>query len=227
MIRVLIAEDMEPIRKRYVKILSGCEDIEVVADVGTGEEALQVFERERPDVTLMDIEMETSDAGIRAAQRMIAMDRNCKVIILTVYEEDDLIVSAFQVGVCDYIVKNARPAEIIESIHNAYENKSPLRPELANVILGEFRRARTKETSFLVAVNVVTQLTRTELETLDLLYQGMTRRQICELRHVEMSTVKSQVHEILRKFDKSSMDEVIDMIKELDLYDLIYGKVNR
>ena len=226
-IKVLIAEDMEPIRKRYVKILNSAGDMEVCADVGSGEEAVMQQSLQNADVILMDIEMETADAGIRAAQKIFQKDRHVKIIILTVYEEDELIFTAFQMGVCDYILKNAQPEEIMQSIRDAYENKSPLRPEIASKILGEFKRVRSCENSFLLAVNIVTSLTSTELEILDLLIQHKTRAEICALRHVEMSTIKSQIHEILKKFDLDSTGEVVSLIDRMGLYDLIYTKMNK
>lgn len=226
-IKVLIAEDMEPIRKRYVKILNSAGDMEVCADVGSGEEAVKQQSLQNADVILMDIEMETADAGIRAAQKIFQKDRHVKIIILTVYEEDELIFTAFQMGVCDYILKNAQPEEIMQSIRDAYENRSPLRPEIASKILGEFKRVRSCENSFLLAVNIVTSLTSTELEILDLLIQHKTRAEICEIRHVEMSTIKSQIHEILKKFDLVSTGEVVSLIDRMGLYDLIYTKMNR
>lgn len=225
-IKVLIAEDMDAIRKRYVKILNESDFIEVVSDVDCGIDAVSEYERTKPDVILMDIEMETPDAGIRAAKTILAKKADVKIIILTVYEEDELIFTAFQIGVCDYIIKNAKPEEILCSVRNAYEGKSPLRPELASKILGEFQRVRSCESSFLYAVNIVTSLTTTELETLNLLIQHKTRSEICALRHVEMSTVKSQVHDILKKFNRSSIEEVCELIDQMKLYDLIYNKVN-
>lgn len=226
-IKVMIAEDMEPIRRRYVKILNTVEDIEVVADVGTGVEAVAEMERTRPDIVLMDIEMETPDAGLRAARAILSRYRDTKIIILTVYEEDELIFTAFQLGICDFFLKNAKAEEIIESIRCAYANNSPLRPEIASKILGEFKRVRNCESSFLYAVNIVSSLTTTELEILDLLISNKTRRQICQMRQVEMSTVKSQIHGILKKFNMSSVEEIVAFIDQMNLYDLIYNKVNR
>lgn len=225
-IKVLIAEDMEPIRKRYVKIISESDDIEVVGDVGTGEEVVRLQEQMNADVILMDIEMETADAGLRATQDILQRTPDVKIIILTVYEEDELIFMAFQMGVCDYILKNAKPEEVIHSIRCAYENNSPLRPELATKILGEFKRVRSCENSFLYAVNIVSSLTVTELEILDLLLEHKTRSEICKLRHVEMSTVKSQIHGILKKFHKNSVEEIIELVDNMKLYNLIYNKVN-
>ena len=224
-IKVLIAEDMEPIRRKYVKIINASEDLEVVSDVESGEEAVKQAKERKPDVILMDIEMETPDAGIRATQRILQDNPDVRIIILTVYEEDELIFTAFQLGVCDYILKNASQEEIIKSIHNAYENHCPLRPEIASRILGEFKRVRSYETSFLYAVNIVSTLTTTELEILGLLLEGKTRKEICSLRQVEMSTVKTQIHNILQKFNKTSMDEIIDMINNMNLIDFIFKKV--
>ena len=224
-IKVLIAEDMEPIRRKYVKIINASEDLEVVSDVKSGEEAVKQAKERKPDVILMDIEMETPDAGIRATQRILQDNPDVRIIILTVYEEDELIFTAFQLGVCDYILKNASQEEIIKSIHNAYENHCPLRPEIASRILGEFKRVRSYETSFLYAVNIVSTLTTTELEILGLLLEGKTRKEICSLRQVEMSTVKTQIHNILQKFNKTSMDEIIDMINNMNLNDFIFKKV--
>ena len=84
---------------------------------------------------------------------------------------------------------------------------------------------RSYETSFLYAVNIVSSLTTTELEILELLLEGKSRREICKLRQVEMSTVKTQIHNILQKFDKTSMDDVIDMIRTMNLSDFIFKRV--
>jgi len=220
-IRVLIAEDMEPIRKRYVKMLSETEDIQVVANVSSGEEAILQTHRIQPDIILMDIEMESKDAGLRAAKELLEQYDNLKIIILTVYGEDELIYTAFQFGVCDYILKNAKPEEVITSIRTVYSGKAPLRPELTAKILSEFKRVKSYESSFLYAVNIMTALTGTEVEILNLLLQNKTRKEICKIRYVEMSTVKTQIRNILQKFNKKSVEEVVVMINSLNLSEFI------
>lgn len=226
LIKVLIAEDMEPLRRLYKKIINSAPDMEVVADTDNGKDAVTLSLQTQPDVILMDIEMETRDAGLRAVENILGAKQNPKIIILTVYEEDELIFTAFKLGVIDYMIKNTPPHEILESIRNAYYNQSPLRPELASKILSEFKRVKTYETSFLFAVDIVSSLTSTELELLRLLLDGKSRREICELRHVEMSTVKTQINHILKKFGKKSVEEVAGMISSLNLYDLIYNRRN-
>lgn len=221
MIRVMIVDDMEPIRRLYRKYIENTEDMTVAADVGSGAEAVKIAPEAKPDVILMDIEMETKDAGLRAMRELDGMGVDAKVIMLTVYEEDELIFTAFQLGACDYLMKNATEEEILKSIRDAANGESPLRPELATKILGELRRVRSYETSFLYAVNIVSSLTTTEMEILRLVMDGKSRKEICAARNVEMSTVKSQIHSLLRKFNRSSTEEVVELINEFHLQDLI------
>ena len=178
-IKVLIAEDLEPIREKYAYYLGQCPEIELTGSVSSGTEAVSAALASPPDIILMDIEMETKDAGIRASREILASLPDIKIIILTVYEDDELIFSAFQLGVCDYMLKNSSNEEIISGIKAA------------------------------------------ELDTLYLLSSGHTRADICAIRHVEMSTVKSQIHSILHKFKKKSISEIITSTEDLHLLELV------
>ncbi len=108
-IKILIAEDTEPLRRLYKKIINAAPDMKVVADTDTGKDAVTLTLQTQPDVILMDIEMETPDAGLRAVESILGAKQNPKIIILTVYEEDELIFTAFRLGVTDYLIKNAPP----------------------------------------------------------------------------------------------------------------------
>lgn len=226
-LRVMIADDMEPIRRLYAKIINQTDDMEVVSSVGTGKDAVSEAESIRPDVVLMDIEMETNDAGIRATSEILDALPETKIIILTVYEEDELITTAFQLGVCGYILKNAKPEEITNAIRQAARDESPMSPEVSAKVVRELKRAGMYETSLLMAVDLLSGLTQTELDTLRLLMDGKTRKEICEIRHVEMSTVKSQIRQILRKFNKGTMEEVIRTIRDLKLEDFVVKILER
>lgn len=157
----------------------------------------------------MDIEMECKDAGIRATGEILAENPQIKIIILTVYEEDELIFSAFRLGACDYILKNSSEEDIISGVIGAYHNSSPIRPEIADKIRNEFQRVKTYESSFLFMLNLLSTLTPRELDTLYLLSNGYSKKDVCEMRCVEMSTVKSQVHNILKKFNKKKIADII------------------
>jgi DNA-binding NarL/FixJ family response regulator len=216
-IKVLIADDLEAIHKRLNRILTKSPRFQVVGNAKTGYEATILASKYEPDVILMDIEMENRMAGITATREILKQFPHQKIIILTVYEEDELVFAAFQAGVIDYIVKNAKPNEIVTAINDAYLDRSPIRPAIAQKIRREFMRVKSAESSFLYYLNIVTQLTATELDILDLLVQGKNRSEICVIRNVEASTVKSQVHSLLKKFAKHNTEELIAIIKELNI----------
>lgn len=220
-ISVLIAEDIHPIRDRYIHILEQDPQIRVIAAVSNEDSAVEQTLKKKPDVILMDIEMGTRDAGLIASKRILEQLPDAKIIILTVYEEDDLVFYAFQLGVCDYMLKNSTMEEIIDGVKAAYYGISPIRPEIAKKIRTEFRRVKSYESSFLYLLNIFASLTSTELDILDLHSQGYSRSEICRIRQVEMSTVKTQVHNILQKFNKKRVSEVLQLLNETNLLNLV------
>ena len=221
MIKVLIADDMQPIANRYAKILKASDEIEVVGVVTSGYEAVLSTALETPDVIMMDVEMETRTAGLDASMHILEKFPDTKIIILTVYEDDETVFNAFQLGVTDYILKNSPPEDIITCVKDAYMNRSPIRPVIAQKIRDEFQRVKNKEHSFFYCLHLVTELTQTELDILDLVSQGYTRSQICEIRCVELSTIKTQINSILKKFNLSTMTEVVEMINSLNIFDYL------
>lgn len=223
MIRVLVAEDILPIMKRYRSILEKDSEVEVVAAVQSGYEAVLMVGVHKPDVILMDIDMETRTAGLDATRQILSHFPDTKIIILTVYEDDETVFAAFQLGVSDYILKNSNPKDIITCVKDAYHGRSPIRPVIAEKIRAEFQRIRNVEASFLYCLQIVSQLTQTEIDTLDLLSKGYTRQQICDVRCVEMSTVKTQIHSILKKFEKESVAEILSLLKELQIFDYLHN----
>ena len=226
MIRVLIAEDILPVLNRYVRILRQDAEIDVVGMVQTGREAVSIALNQHPDVILMDVEMETRTAGLDATREILAKEPQTKIIILTVYEDDETVFRAFELGVSDYFLKNSPPDEIISCVKDAYKNLSPIRPAIAKKIRDEFQRIKEQESSLLYCMQMVTQLTQTELDILNLMAEGYSRQQICEIRCVELSTVKSQIHNILRKFQKNNMQELITMLDSLHIFDYLHLRSN-
>jgi DNA-binding NarL/FixJ family response regulator len=220
-ISVLIAEDMEPIRKRYKIILNENPNIEVVGDAGTGSEICKLAKDLAPNVILMDIEMETKDAGIRAIGEILSTMPDIKIIILTIYEEDEMVFSAFRLGACDYILKNASEDVIVNSVILAYNNQSPIRQEIASKIRSEFVRVKTYESDFLRMLNILALLSPKELDTLYLLINGYSRKDVCKMHCVEISTVKTQIGSILKKFNKKSISDIIKKESDVKLLESI------
>ena len=178
------------------------------------------------DIILMDIEMETRTAGLDAASQILSQYPEVKIIILTSYEDDENVFQAFKLGVSDYVLKNSKQEELITCVKDAYAGRSPIRPVIAEKIRREFQRVKQSEDSFLYNLMLVTQLTQTEIDILDLLRQGYERSEICSMRCVEMTTLKRHIHNILKKFDLDSMAEVVKLVNDLKIYDYLHNVKN-
>lgn len=220
-IKVLIVDDIPSVCKRINNILKKDDEITQIYTAHNGYEAILKTSLHNPDVILMDIHMETHTAGIKATHEILLHFPNIKIIMLTVYEEDELIFSAFQAGVVDYVLKDAKADVILSAVKDAYTDSSPIRPNIAKKLRGEFKRIKGNEESLLFYINIVSTLTSTELETLKLLCEGKSRSEICEIRFVEESTVKSQIRSILRKFKLKDTKEVIRIINKLNIFTVL------
>ncbi|MNE04578.1 Oxygen regulatory protein NreC [compost metagenome] len=220
-IKVLIVEDDPLISKRYQMILSKDEQIECVGRASSGYEGTMLAALNKPDVILMDVELEDKQAGLRATAEILTYMPEVKVVMLTVCETDDTVFRAFELGAKNYLLKNMPAEAILQAVKDAYYDRSSLHANIAGKITREFKRIKTTEDSLLHNFYVFTQLTPTELEVLELLMKEYTRQEICELRHVEHSTLKSQINSILKKFNKNSVQEIVPVLRELHIPEIL------
>ena len=214
-IRVMMADDSPEIRSYFSSFISHESDMELAGTASSGAEAVQMARDLRPDIILMDIQMETRVAGISASKQILTEFPGTKIIILTILEDDDLLFQAYCAGVTDYIIKTDSVSQILTSIRNAYMNQMILRPKYAEKIIQELKRVREEQSGLLTGLNILSRLSNSEFEVLKCLYQGMNARQISESRYVSLGTVKSQIHSILKKFDMNSVSEVVRRLKEI------------
>jgi DNA-binding NarL/FixJ family response regulator len=211
----MMADDNPEIRSYFSSFISHESDMELAGIASSGAEAVQMARDLRPDIILMDIQMETRVAGISASKQILTEFPGTKIIILTILEDDDLLFQAYCAGVTDYIIKTDSVSQILTSIRNAYMNQMILRPKYAEKIIQELKRVREEQSGLLTGLNILSRLSNSEFEVLKCLYQGMNARQISESRYVSLGTVKSQIHSILKKFDMNSVSEVVRRLKEI------------
>ncbi|MBB3111518.1 DNA-binding NarL/FixJ family response regulator [Paenibacillus phyllosphaerae] len=216
-IKVLIVEDDPLICKRYQMILSKDKEIEFVGTAASGYEGTMLAALHKPDIILMDIELEDKQAGLRATSEILTYMPQIKIVMLTVCETDETVFRAFELGATNYLLKNMPAEAIVQAIKDAYYDQPSLHANIAGKITREFKRIKTAEDSLLHNFFILTQLTPTELEVLDLLMKDYTRQEICKLRHVEPSTLKSQINSILKKFNRSSVQEIVPVLRELHI----------
>ena len=220
-IRVLIVDDMASIRKNIRDLLEKSNGFSVVGEAESGCAAVSFCENNMVDVILMDIEMEYDLAGIDASYQIIQRFPHCHIIILTVHDQDRHVFEAYDKGISDYLIKNSPSNDILQAIRDTYHGTSPIRPIIAEKMRREFQRVRRKEKSVIYMLAMLSRLTPTEIVILDLLASGKRKADICKIRYVELSTLKTQIRCILHKFGASSIKEVIEPLNLMQIFDLI------
>ena len=216
-IRTLICDDIDTLVKRYMRALSGSQEIEIVGTANSGTESIELAQSLNPDVILMDVEMETRDAGIQAAQKILKILPDTRIIICTIYEESELINRAFNAGGVDYLIKDMPMQIIRESVINAYFDQVVIQPRIVDALKEELSRVSKLNQSLLMLFNNFMLLTPSEITLIGLMLKGKKRADICEERVVELSTVKSQINSILRKMNMHTMRELLDFINSMGL----------
>jgi DNA-binding NarL/FixJ family response regulator len=223
-IKVIIADDMLPIREYLGTILGHEPNMEISAMVGSGAEARKKAIELMPNVVLMDLEMETPRAGVEAIRALSNEAPSIRCVVLTHFEDDETVFSAFEAGAVDYVLKNSSAAEILEAVRSAARGMSPIRPQLAQMIRAEFRAMRTERMALVSTLNIVYKLTPTELDILQLLAEGKTQSQIAEIRVVAPSTIRTHVANILKKFDESSVKDVVARLQKLGIFEVFWNE---
>ena len=217
MIRILVAEDFDLLREDLCDTLEQQEDMTVVGSAATGEAILALALERDFDLILMDIEMETTTAGIRATERILERKPEAKVLFLTAHETDNMILTSMGAGAVDYIVKGCDDAELFRHIRSAYAGQPLLDGRVQNLLLKEYSRLRTSERSLLFFISTVSQLTAAERELVRLLLEDRKVKEIAAIRCVEVVTVKTQIKSLLHKFGCTRTKEVVNTIRELNV----------
>ena len=217
MIKVAIVEDFELIREDLKELIDSQEDMQVVWAAETGVQAVELAEKEVTDIILMDIEMETINAGILAAEKIRDKNSEQKIIFMTAHETNEMIITAMGTGAVDYLVKGEDSAEILSHIRNAFAGRATMNSRIQETIMREYSRLQRSERSLLFFIHNVSQLTAAERELVKLLLEGMKVKEIAQVRCVEMITVKTQIKSLLRKFGCSRTKEIVSMIRDLNL----------
>lgn len=213
LIKVVICDDMYEMREYFKVQIDKEPDMSVVGTAGNEIEAIEVICREKPDVALIDMQMDCLDSGVKVAKEVNERCPDIKVVILTVHQIDELILNAYCAGVADYVLKDVSTDELFSTIRKVYNSGVNIRPFAAGKILTELSKMKAREQSLLHAVNIVNQLTKTEMEILLELNDGFTRKQIAEKRCVELVTIETHIGKILKKF---GFKRTKDLLKELN-----------
>ncbi|GGM25317.1 DNA-binding response regulator [Paraliobacillus quinghaiensis] len=191
MVRVVVIDDHDIVRKGIIAYLQTEDDLEIVGQASSGNEGIKVVLEQKPDVVLMDLIMENGN-GIDATKAIMKQLTTCKVIILTSYYDDEQVFPALEAGAFSYMLKTSSAEEIASAIYKAYEGNTVIEPKVANKMMTSFRVQQDKPHQ---------QLTDRELEVLMCIGEGLTNQEIGDKLFIGIKTVKTHVSNILSKLD--------------------------
>jgi NarL family two-component system response regulator LiaR len=199
-IRVLVVDDHTMVRRGLATFLKVFDDLVMVGEAASGQEAIQLCDKLQPDVVLMDMVMPDMD-GATATRLIRKQSSQVQVLALTSFKEEILVQSALQAGAIGYLLKDVSADELAQAIRAAHAGRSTLSPEAAQALV--------HATSQPPAPGI--DLTERELEVLSLIVEGLNNSQIAARLTVSPSTVKSHVSSILSKLAVTSRTEAVSL----------------
>jgi DNA-binding NarL/FixJ family response regulator len=194
-IRLLLADDEELVRAGLELFVSAEPDLEVVAQAGTGSEAVELAARCHPDVVLMDVRMPGMN-GLEAARRILAADQPPRVLVLTTFDLDEYVVEAFRAGVSGFLLKDAPRHRILDGIRSVASGEALVAPSVTRRLIERFTSAPQTALRRPAGLD---HLTDREAEVLALVAQGLSNREIAGRLYLSESTVKTHVGRVLTK----------------------------
>ena len=191
-ITVLLVDDHAMVRQGVRAFLETQDDIAVVAEAGSGEEAVRLATEHAPDVALVDLIMPGMD-GVEATRRLTARSPRTNVVVLTSYHDDEHVFPAIRAGALSYILKEVGPDELADAVRKAAVGEAVLHPQVAARVVRELHGARRDEP------NAFHDLSERELEVLKLIAEGLSNAEISNRLFISEKTTKSHVSNILSK----------------------------
>jgi DNA-binding NarL/FixJ family response regulator len=195
--RVLIADDDDLMRAGLVELLTADPEIEIAGQAATGREAVEQTRRLAPDVVLMDVRMPDLD-GIGATRELARVAPATRVLILTTFEQDDYVFGALRAGASGFLLKRARPEELIAAVHTIAAGEALLSPSVTRRVIDRMAQQPTLEPGGQARLG---GLTPREREVLERIALGLSNREIAAALAVEESTIRTHVKRILMKLE--------------------------
>jgi DNA-binding NarL/FixJ family response regulator len=205
-IRVAVVDDQALVRGGFAMVLDHQSDIEVVAQAGTGVEAIDVARAERPDVILMDIRMPEMD-GLEATSRIIAeADWPVRVLILTTFDPDEYVYEALRAGASGFVLKDIPPEELPVAVRTVADGGALLAPSITRRLIGQFTKRLAVDTAMSSRLD---RLTERERQVVVAVARGLSNAEIAAELFIGAATVKSHVSSILTKLGLRDRAQVV------------------
>ncbi|OUE24609.1 Transcriptional regulatory protein LiaR [Clavibacter michiganensis] len=204
MIRIVIADDHPVVRAGLHAVLDVVDDIDVVGEAATPDEAVELAASLVPDLVLMDLRFGQESTGADATRRIREVEAAPYVLVLTNYDSDGDILGAVEAGASGYLLKDAPPAELLAAVRAAAAGESALAPAVASRLLARMRAPRVS-------------LSSREIEVLRLVADGASNTEVGARLHITDATVKSHLVHVFSKLGVSSRTAAVAAAREIGI----------
>ncbi|MEZ4973313.1 MAG: response regulator transcription factor [Cyclobacteriaceae bacterium] len=196
--KVFIVEDDKILRESYESIVNSSDKFLVIGTYKTSEEAINDFNKKKPDIVLMDIELPGQN-GIDATQLLKEQNPSVEIIMVTVYEDNELVFNALKAGASGYITKSANYLELLGALDEISKGGAPMSTKIARMVISNFHK------------NPNSPLTKQERKVLSLLAEGKTYSQISDVLEISPETSKTHIRNIYSKLQVNKKSEAIEL----------------
>ncbi|PTI98174.1 DNA-binding response regulator [Staphylococcus simulans] len=215
--RIVIADDHAVVRTGFSMILNFQEDMEVVDTAAEGVEAYQKVMQHCPDVLIMDLSMPPGESGLIATSKIMESFPETKILILTMYDDDEYLFHVLRNGAKGYILKNAPDEQLISAVRTVYRGDTYIDPKMTTSLVNEFvnnsdQDGKNMNDPFRI-------LSKRELEVLPLIAKGYGNKDIAEKLFISVKTVEAHKTHIMQKLELKSKPELVEYALKKKLLD--------
>ncbi|CAM4173210.1 response regulator transcription factor [Abyssicoccus albus] len=207
MMKIVIADDHSVVRSGFSMIINYQNDMEVVATAADGMEAYQMVQKYQPDVVLMDISMPPGESGLIATGKITQDFPNTKVLILTMYDDDEYLFHSLKNGAKGYLLKSSPDDELIEAIRIVYSGNTYVHPKMTSALVDQYIRSGEVNQD---EANPFHILSKRELEILPLVAKGYGNKEIAEKLFISVKTVEAHKAKFMDKLGIKTKPELLE-----------------
>lgn len=219
MIRLAICDDYKHFINTMRLEIMDHDDIELVGECNLAVDCIPMLTECKPDVLLLDIQMETSSAGIDILPKIKALFPDLTIIMITVSEIEEDIFNAITNGANNYILKDMSNSDILKKVVETYTDQAVIDNAIFQKYLSQSKIKNNDYNSLLFLITMISKLTKSELEILKMLCMGKTYSQIASERFTSESTVRTIVSHITKKYNVDNINTLIAQINNLELFE--------
>ena len=204
--RIIIADDHAVVRSGFMHILNFQSDMEVVATAADGLEAYDLVAKHNPDILLLDLSMPPGESGLIATGKINEDFPNTKIVILTMYDDEEYLFHVLKNGASGYVLKNSPDEELLSAIRTVYDGGTYIQPSMATSLVREF----VKKDGDTVETDPFKILSKREIEVLPLVAKGYGNKEIAEKLYISVKTVEAHKSKLMEKLNLKSKPELVE-----------------